>query len=58
MNKIFATQVYNLWAYWEQWDIATNPKVQGLMGPPLPDGCGTAEFVFGKHPVVGLWVKK
>jgi peptide/nickel transport system substrate-binding protein len=58
VNKIFATQVYNLWAYWEQWDIASNPKVQGLMGPPLPDGGGTAEFVFGKHPVVGLWVKK
>jgi peptide/nickel transport system substrate-binding protein len=58
VNKIFATQVYNLWAYWEQWDIASNPKVQGLMGPPLPDGGGTAEFVFGKHPVVGLWIKK
>jgi peptide/nickel transport system substrate-binding protein len=58
VNKIFATQVYNLWSYWEQWDIASNPKVQGLMGPPLPDGGGTAEFVFGKHPVVGLWVKK
>jgi peptide/nickel transport system substrate-binding protein len=58
VNKIFATQVYNLWSYWEQWDIASNPKVQGLMGPPLPDGGGTAEFVFGKHPVVGLWIKK
>jgi peptide/nickel transport system substrate-binding protein len=58
VNKIFATQVYNLWSYWEQWDIASNPKVQGLMGPPLPDGGGTAEFLFGRHPVVGLWIKK
>lgn len=57
VNEIFGQQVYNLWSYWEQWDIASTPKVQGLMGPPLPDGGGTAEFVFGKHPLLGIWVK-
>jgi peptide/nickel transport system substrate-binding protein len=57
VDKIFGQQVYNLWSYWEQWDIASTPKVHGLMGPPLPDGGGTAEFGFGKHPLLGIWVK-
>ncbi len=58
VTKIFSSQVYNLWSYYEQWDIASNPKVQGLMGPPLPDGGGTAEFIYGRHPVVGIWKQK
>jgi peptide/nickel transport system substrate-binding protein len=58
VTKIFGQQVYNLWSYWEQWDIASNPKVQGLMGPPLPDEGGTAEFLFGRHPLLGIWVKR
>ena len=58
VNKIFATQVYNLWSYWEQWDIASSPKVQGLMGPPLPDGGGQAQFIYGRHPLLGIWLKQ
>ena len=58
VNKIFAAQAYNLWSYWEQWDIASNPKVQGLMGPPLPDGGGQAQFIYGRHPLLGIWLKQ
>jgi peptide/nickel transport system substrate-binding protein len=58
VTDIFSKQVYNLWSYWETWYIASNPKVQGLSGPPLPDGGGQAEFVFGKHPLLGIWIKR
>jgi peptide/nickel transport system substrate-binding protein len=58
VNKIFGSKVYNVWAYYEDWDIMSNAKVQGLMGPPLPDGGGSAAFIYGRHPLLGLWVAK
>ena len=42
-----------------QWDIASNPKnVQGLAGPPLPDGGGKPEFIYGTHPLLGIWTRR
>ena len=40
VNKRFASQVYNVWAYYSDWVVGANKKVGGLTGPPLPDGGG------------------
>ena len=56
INKRFATQAYNLWLNWTEWNIATAPDVQGIYGPDLPDGGGKPfPGLATGHPVVGLW---
>jgi peptide/nickel transport system substrate-binding protein len=56
VNKIFGKQVYNVWAYYSDWVIASEKNVEGIAGPPLPDGGGQPAFVYGRHPVVGMWL--
>jgi peptide/nickel transport system substrate-binding protein len=58
IDKEFASQVYNVWAWYVTWVIAAKPNVQGLAGPPLPDGGGSPLFIYGRHPVTGIWIKK
>jgi peptide/nickel transport system substrate-binding protein len=56
VNKEFSKQLFNVWAYNADWTIAAQKKVQGLEGPPLPDGGGKAEFLFGRHPLLGIYL--
>jgi peptide/nickel transport system substrate-binding protein len=56
VNKLFSQQLYNVWAYNPNWLIAAQQKVQGLQGPPLPDGGGKPEFLYGRHPLLGIYL--
>jgi peptide/nickel transport system substrate-binding protein len=56
INKEFSKQLFNVWAYNADWTIASQKKVQGLEGPPLPDGGGKPEFLFGRHPLLGIYL--
>jgi peptide/nickel transport system substrate-binding protein len=58
INRRFASQVYNLWGYYIRWVIAAKPSVHGVLGPPLPDNGGQPQYLYGRLPVVGLWVKQ
>jgi peptide/nickel transport system substrate-binding protein len=59
INKRFATQGYNLWLNWTDWNIGTATNVQGIYGPDLPDGGGKPfPGLATGHPVVGMWVQK
>ncbi|HEY3670120.1 MAG TPA: ABC transporter substrate-binding protein [Acidimicrobiia bacterium] len=59
VNKRFASQVYNVWAYYADWVVGANKKVQGLTGPPLPDkGGNPAVLLYGRQPLLGLYVTK
>ncbi len=59
VNKRFASQVYNVWAYYADWVVGANKKVQGLAGPPLPDKGGKpAVLLYGRQPLLGLYVTK
>jgi peptide/nickel transport system substrate-binding protein len=58
VDRRFASQLYNVWAYYSQWMVATKKNVQGLMGPPLPDGGGQPLFLYGRHPLLGIYVTK
>ncbi len=58
INKRFASQVYNVWAYYDSWVVASKKSVQGLAGPPLPDGGGQPIFLYGRHPLLGISVTK
>jgi peptide/nickel transport system substrate-binding protein len=59
VNKRFASQVYNVWAYYANWVVGANKKVQGMTGPPLPDGGGKpAVLLYGRQPLLGLYVTK
>lgn len=56
VNKIFGKQVYNIWAYYSEWNIASKRQVQGVAGPKLPDGGGKPLFIYGRHPLLGIWL--
>ena len=56
VDKLFGQKVYDIWAYYAAWTVAAKKTVQGLSGPPLPDGGGQPEFIYGRHPVVGMWL--
>jgi peptide/nickel transport system substrate-binding protein len=58
VDKRFASQLYNVWSFYDNWLIATKKDVQGLMGPPLPDGGGQALFIYGRHPLLGVSLSK
>jgi peptide/nickel transport system substrate-binding protein len=56
VNQQFGENLYNVWAYYAQWVVAAQKNVQGLMGPPLPDGAGQPLFLYGRHPLLGIYV--
>ena len=59
INKRFGSQVYNVWAYYADWVVGAKKSVQGLEGPPLPDGGGKpAVLLYGRQPLLGLYVTK
>jgi peptide/nickel transport system substrate-binding protein len=59
INKRFASQVYNVWGYYADWVVGAKKSVQGLAGPPLPDGGGKpAVLLYGRQPLLGLYLTK
>jgi peptide/nickel transport system substrate-binding protein len=56
LNRQFASKLYNLWASYTIWSIASQPGVNGVMGPALPDGSGPFPGLATGHPVTGMWV--
>jgi peptide/nickel transport system substrate-binding protein len=58
VNKEFAKQAFNVWGYYVNWVIASQKNVQGVSGPPLPDNGGNPEFIYGRHPLLGIWLKQ
>ena len=58
VDKMFAEKLYNIWGYYVNWAIGYKSNVQGVTGPPIPDGGGTERFLGGRLPVVGIWLKK
>jgi len=61
INKRFADQVWNLWANWTRWVVATSPNVYGInvdTAPKLPDGSNPFPGLATGHPVHGIWIKK
>ena len=58
MNQEFSKQVFNVWGYYIQWLIAAQKNVQGLAGPPLPDKGGNPLFIYGRHPLLGIYLTK
>jgi peptide/nickel transport system substrate-binding protein len=59
VNKRFASQVYNVWAYYADWVVGAKKSVQGMEGPPLPDGGGKpAVLLYGRQPLLGLYLIK
>jgi peptide/nickel transport system substrate-binding protein len=58
VNQEFAKQVFNVWGYYVNWVIASQKNVQGVSGPPLPDNGGNPEFIYGRHPLLGIWLKQ
>ena len=58
LNKEFANKLFDLWGQWTLWDIASNPKVHGVLGPDLPDGSGPFPGLATGHPVEGMWIEQ
>ncbi len=58
VNRRFAEQVYNVWAYNSEWTIAGQENVKGFAGPPIPDVGGKQMFLYGRHPLLGISVSQ
>jgi peptide/nickel transport system substrate-binding protein len=58
LNRRFAEQLWNLWASYTIWSIASQPNVHGVLGPDLPDGSGPFPGLATGHPVSGMWVSQ
>jgi ABC-type dipeptide transport system, periplasmic component len=58
ITKEFAKNIWNVWAWYVTWGIATRPDVHGILGPPLPDGSKPFPLLAGLHPTAGIWVNK
>ena len=56
LNERFAEQLWNIWASYTIWSIASQPNVHGVLGPDLPDGSAPFPGLATGHPVSGLWV--
>jgi peptide/nickel transport system substrate-binding protein len=55
LNRVFAKQLYNLWAWYTLWAIGYQDNVGGIKGPPLPDGGGQPFALFGGDiPLIGI----
>ena len=63
-NRRMTEQMYNLWTWYTQWFVATQPNIHGVIGPNMPDENGDvgavkpAPMVAGIHQTVGLWQTK
>jgi peptide/nickel transport system substrate-binding protein len=57
LNKLFASQVYNVWGSWTVWAVAYQSNVHGLLGPTMPSGANFPGLGAG-HFVTGMWVTK
>jgi peptide/nickel transport system substrate-binding protein len=58
LNKTFAKELWNLWASYTIWSIASQPNVHGVLGPDLPEGSKPFPGLATGHPVSGLWISK
>ncbi|MCU1351138.1 MAG: ABC-type dipeptide transport system, periplasmic component [Acidimicrobiales bacterium] len=57
LTRRFATQVWNLWAWYTPWGIAESPNVHGILGPKLPDGSDPSPGLPTGHSLLGIWLK-
>ena len=72
INREFAKQVWNVWAWFTPWAIVETPSVHGILGPPLPgadpskpgDKSTTDKArepstgLATAHSLIGLWIAK
>jgi peptide/nickel transport system substrate-binding protein len=56
INRRFAEQVYNLWAYYYSSTIVAKRRIHGLDGALLPDQGGRQLFI-NVHPLSGIWLE-
>lgn len=55
LNREFAKKLWNLWSSYTLWAVASQPNINGVFGPPLPDGSAPADGLATGHSVIGLW---
>ena len=56
VNEEFSAQLFNVWVYRLEWVVAANRRVHGLTGAPLPEGGGRPLIVYGRHPLLSIYV--
>lgn len=55
INRLFSETLYDSWLNWSNWTIGTEPSVQGVFGPDLPDGSAPFDGLATGHPTAGMW---
>ncbi|MEZ5381307.1 MAG: ABC transporter substrate-binding protein [Microthrixaceae bacterium] len=54
VNRTFASEVFNIWAYSSHWAVVTAPDVEGILGTNNPDGSAPFPGLATAHPVHAL----
>ena len=54
VNRTFAAEAFNVWAYSSHWAIVTQPDILGILGPNNPDGSKPFPGLATGHAVHGL----
>ena len=57
LNREFAKKLWDLWANYTNWTIASQTKVHGVFGPNLPDGTKPSDGIATGHSLIGLWIE-
>ncbi len=58
LSTRFATEAYNIWAYYTPWSVPHSPTVNGVLGPQLPDGSDPFTGLALGHPSSGIWISE
>ena len=56
VNLYMNEHVFSMWTWWVDWTIATDTSVNGVWGPPLPDGSPPPNNMSGVHRLDGIWL--
>ena len=58
LNRQFAAEVWNIWTSTTVWALATDPAVQGLLGPGPDGSSGPFQGLGTGHDVLGIWLSE
>ena len=58
LNREFAKQVWNVWAWFTPWAIAEAKNVHGILGPTCPTATPPNPGLAVGHSLIGMWISQ
>ncbi len=58
LNRVFSSQLYDIWVNWVVWSVATDTKVHDIFGPNVSDGSKPYPGLATGHSMAGIFITK